>query len=101
LSVEPILEAIDLGDYVWGRDVRDFGVERDPLDWVVVGGESGPGCRAMLVNWAREIHTECDAAGVAFYMKQLGGHPNRREKLSDLPRDLQVREFPISEVAHV
>jgi protein gp37 len=42
------------------------------LDWIIVGGESGPRARPMHSNWARSIRDQCAAAGVAFFMKQWG-----------------------------
>jgi len=60
LSVEPLLE--DLGRV----DLRG-------IDWVIVGGESGPGARPMLSDWVRGIRDQCHAAGVAFFFKQWGG----------------------------
>jgi protein gp37 len=42
------------------------------LDWVVVGGESGPGARPMHPDWARSIRDQCASAGVAFHFKQWG-----------------------------
>lgn len=42
------------------------------LDWVVVGGESGPGARPMHPDWARSLRDQCAAAGVAFHFKQWG-----------------------------
>lgn len=43
------------------------------LDWVIVGGESGPRARPMHPDWARTIRDECQAAGVPFFFKQWGG----------------------------
>jgi protein gp37 len=43
------------------------------LDWVVVGGESGPGARPMDPDWARRLRDECAAASVPFFFKQWGG----------------------------
>ncbi len=43
------------------------------IDWVIVGGESGPGARPMQADWARDIRDQCQAAGVPFYFKQWGG----------------------------
>jgi protein gp37 len=43
-----------------------------PLDWIIVGGESGPGARPMHPDWARSIRDQCAAAGVAFFFKQWG-----------------------------
>jgi protein gp37 len=42
------------------------------LDWVICGGESGPGARPMHPDWARSMRDQCQAAGVAFFFKQWG-----------------------------
>lgn len=47
-------------------------VESDHLDWVIVGGESGPGARPFNIQWARDVVKQCKAAGVACFVKQLG-----------------------------
>jgi protein gp37 len=57
------------------------------LDWIVVGGESGPGARPMHPDWARSIRDQCAAAGVPFFMKQM-------TKKSPIPGDLFIREMP-------
>jgi len=44
------------------------------IDWLIYGGESGPGYRPHDVQWARDIRAKCDAAGVAFFYKQSTGH---------------------------
>lgn len=44
------------------------------IDWVIVGGESGPGARPMHPGWARSIRDQCEAAGVPFLFKQWGEH---------------------------
>jgi protein gp37 len=46
--------------------------DRRAIDWVIVGGESGPGARPMHPDWARSLRDECQAAGVAFFFKQWG-----------------------------
>jgi protein gp37 len=43
------------------------------IDWVIAGGESGPGARAMDANWVRSIRDQCVGQGVAFFFKQWGG----------------------------
>jgi protein gp37 len=60
LSCEPLLGPLRL--------------KLDGVDWVIVGGESGPRSRPMRADWAREIRTQCEAAGVAFFFKQWGAH---------------------------
>lgn len=78
---------------------------RHRLDWIICGGESGPGARPMHVEWARSIREQCAAAGVPFFMKQLGSHVIQGGKrltlrdrkgadMSEWPHDLMVREFP-------
>ena len=44
----------------------------DSLNWVIVGGESGPGARPMHPNWARSLRDQCQAADVPFLFKQWG-----------------------------
>jgi protein gp37 len=65
VSVEPMLEEIDLGPWLQARPRR--------LDWVVVGGESGPNRRPFDVAWAETIYTLCQASGVPFFGKQGSG----------------------------
>lgn len=43
------------------------------IDWVIVGGESGPGARPMQEDWVTDIRDQCRRAGTAFYFKQWGG----------------------------
>ena len=59
LSVEPLLE--DLGPLDLGG-----------IQWVIVGGESGPDARPMRPEWALSVRDQCEAAGVAFLFKQWG-----------------------------
>lgn len=83
LSCEPLLH--DLG-------ILDL----EEIHWVIVGGESGPNARPMYQDWAHDILSQCIVHKVAFFMKQLGGHPNKRHDLDSFPNALKVREFPIS-----
>ena len=76
------------------------------LDWVIVGGESGPKSRDCQVEWIRSIQRQCQATGVPCFVKQLGRQPrvadgvylNLRDKkggdMAEWPEDLRVREFP-------
>ncbi|MCZ6729436.1 MAG: DUF5131 family protein, partial [SAR324 cluster bacterium] len=43
------------------------------MDWVIVGGESGPGARPMDEDWVVEIRDQCQHANVPFFFKQWGG----------------------------
>ena len=97
VSLEPLIGPIRMG-----RQLKH-------LDWVVVGGESGPGARPCRVEWVRSIVEQCEAAGVPCFVKQLGAIPVggksmtpqewrlREPKGGDMaewPEDLRVREFP-------
>jgi protein gp37 len=48
------------------------------IDWVIVGGESGPRSRPMALSWVEDIRRQCEEAGVAFFFKQWGGIQKHR-----------------------
>ena len=48
-------------------------VDLTDIDWLIAGGESGPGARPMEEEWVRDLRDQCGAAGVAFFFKQWGG----------------------------
>jgi protein gp37 len=48
------------------------------IDWVIVGGESGPGARAMEEDWVLEIRAQCRKARVPFFFKQWGGFNKKK-----------------------
>ncbi len=60
LSIEPLLGRIP-------------NLNLDGIDWVIVGGESGPGARPMKPEWVMDIRNQCKRAGVPFFFKQWGG----------------------------
>lgn len=131
ISAEPLLGAVDLVEMVLDERLREkhpndpiirfnaftglmsgmdeyiFG--RVGLDWVIVGGESGPGARPCDEGWVFDIVQQCRAAGVAAFVKQLGtnsgwslggvwGATHRKDRKggnpSEWPEDLRLREFP-------
>ena len=99
LSCEPLLERVDLTRWLpWGF--------RRGIDWVIIGGESGPGARPFMLHWARDLVAQCRGAGVAPFVKQLGSRPtdsitdvHLRDSaggdMAEWPADLRVREFPV------
>jgi protein gp37 len=121
VSYEPALGPVDLrhrlGACVFtGADPWATG---RGLDWVIVGGESGPKARACNVEWIHETVHQCSTAGVACFVKQMGSNvtlstdeiermtglraavPHRwnpRDRkggdMQEWPSDLRVREFP-------
>jgi protein gp37 len=44
------------------------------IDWVIAGGESGPGARPVQIDWLRALRDQCREAAVAFFFKQWGAH---------------------------
>jgi protein gp37 len=65
LSMEPLLGPVNIGR--WLQPYKD-----QILDWVVVGGESGPKARPSHPDWFRSLRDQCQAAGVPFVFKQHG-----------------------------
>jgi protein gp37 len=79
VSYEPALGPIDFQRWL-SYGGKGFGLHDDwnagPLiDWIVVGGESGPGARPFDLAWARATIAQCKAAGVSVFVKQLGAVP--------------------------
>lgn len=123
LSVEPMLEAIDLQYAAFNGTDSLQSIEG--IHWVIVGGESGSGARPFNIERARSVVNQCKMAGLPVFVKQLGAYPVTDEatpdawpigtelvegclenlrlvKLKDRkggdifewPMDLRVREFP-------
>jgi protein gp37 len=66
------------------------------IDWVIVGGESGPGARPMAMSWAIDIRNQCAAAKVPFFFKQWGGV--NKKKAGRLLEGRTYNETPIMKV---
>lgn len=113
LSLEPLLEGVDLtkirpseGTPGWSAIWKPNEIGRPWIDWVIVGGESGPGARRCSVRWIHKIVKQCEAAGVACFVKQLGSNINRtiwgniKHRSGADPAewhcDLRVQQFPES-----
>lgn len=129
LSCEPLLSCVDLTEWLggdtwtrlgaharrtghaWGEWVTNAEagcLECDEpwpaggLDWLIAGGESGPGARPMHPAWMRSLRDQCQAAGVSLFVKQMGSawakaahaSDSKGGVMSDWPADLQVRDFP-------
>ncbi len=112
LSCEPLLGPIDLNTSEKSGPMAD-------VQWVIVGGESGPNARPCNVEWIRDIVAQCVSAGVPCFVKQLGANlradPNGKDGFTvwasdgtcrpflkhpkggdpaEWPEDLRVRQFP-------
>lgn len=134
LSIEPMIGPVDIREwfvskrgYFAGVDSLECGgktyAKKPGVDWVIVGGESGPNARPCDISWIRSIVEQCQAAGVPVFVKQLGSRPTEyvvtavgqdaygnvhddgrceEWKLRDRkggdpakwPADIRVREFP-------
>ncbi|MBA3053622.1 MAG: phage Gp37/Gp68 family protein [Sphingomonadales bacterium] len=114
ISAEPLLGPVDLTklnvpaiddnwlntcDALIGYNPQTFGFDEPArlarIDWVVAGGESGPGARPMHIDWAQSIVDQCQAAGVPVFVKQLSsGGPKAIKDIEQFPEGLRVREYP-------
>ena len=82
VSCEPLLGPVDFRLY------QDLEV----IDWVIVGGESGPKHRPMKMAWLEDIVGQCREAGVPVFVKQDSGlYPGRQGRI---PRELWIQEMP-------
>lgn len=93
LSVEPQRGPIDLGEWL------------PKLDWIIQGGESGRGAQPFRLEWALDQIGQCRKAGIAYFLKQLGGtvffgderlrfQDGHAGDWSEWPADVRVREMP-------
>ncbi len=71
LSCEPLLGPLDLAK-ACRFPGRDFGAQ--PLDWIIAGGESGPGARPAHPDWFRSLRDQCAEANVPFFFKRWGDY---------------------------
>lgn len=67
------------------------------IDWVIVGGESGPGARAMRREWVLDIRDQCNDAGIPFFFKQWGG--TNKKKAGRLLENRTWDEMPLAAAA--
>lgn len=133
VSAEPLIGSLDLSQWMPTRIDRVAISEAgsltrligpafvrlgDRIDWVIVGGESGPKARGMCMSWLRNVVFDCAEAAVPLFVKQLGARPYETTedidaeltwpvgqwlKLKDQkggdpnewPPDLRIRNFPI------
>jgi protein gp37 len=82
ISVEPMLSPVDFD--VWWEVPK----------WVIVGGESGANARPINLEWVRQLRNTCKEKDIPFFLKQLGGYPDRRCDISKWDVDLRVQQLP-------
>ena len=103
VGAEPLLAPIDFlraprpgetWDWLTGERESARGKETTAhLDWIIVGGESGPGARPMHPDWVRAIRDQCAAARVRFFFKQWGDYLPNYEHPSVIAADAEVSNF--------
>jgi protein gp37 len=81
LSLEPLLGPLTLLDL-------------DGIDWVIVGGESGPKARPMKAEWVTDLRDQCHLARVSFFFKQWGGI--NKKKAGRILEEREWDEMPVS-----
>lgn len=118
ISYEPALEAVDFSPWI---DPMKVASSSRPLDWIIVGGESGPKARRFDVAWARDVLRAARGTATSLFVKQLGANahdsarsivggwapgdsePDTRLRFKDRaaenwlewPAEFRVREIPI------
>jgi protein gp37 len=100
VSAEPLIGPIVLPEFIVGGladcPCESGGLCPPNIDWIVIGGESGPGARPMDLRAAGRLVAQCRAGGIPVLVKQLGtrqggaGHHD----IATFPAELQVREYP-------
>ncbi|WP_100904485.1 DUF5131 family protein [Nostoc flagelliforme] len=111
LSCEPLLEDIDLrqGGAIQKliSDSYEWELVNEDIQWIVVGGESGPNSRPCHIEWLESIVQQCQQSNTKVFVKQLGANAifggqqfkTRNKKGGDIeefPEYLKVRELPLS-----
>jgi protein gp37 len=94
VSAEPLLAAVDLRPFLDGSFVN-ADISRPDLDWVVVGGESGPDARPMHPDWVRQIRDDCNDTRTPFLFKQWGEF--RAGEKGQSPGDLRAEFGRVAE----
>jgi len=84
LSLEPLIGPVD-------------NIILDNIDWVIVGGESGPGSRPIEKDWVLEIKNQCNNENIPFFFKQWGGTNKKKtgrllqgRTWDELPEDVNL-----------
>jgi len=115
ISFEPLLDT-SIGMFETGVDYGkedrskwiNGGINRSPAsierwgggfmypypDWVIIGGESGAGCRQMEIDGVSRLNEQCLALDIPVFVKQLGGFPDKQDRREEWPESLQIQQFP-------
>jgi protein gp37 len=100
ISVEPMLSNINIVRYISPRKIGvDFATRsakyEHPINWVICGGESGPGARPLNPHWARSLRDQCVLSDVPFMFKQWGEWtPDRVPDYDDYEKVMMDGKYP-------
>lgn len=75
ISAEPLVGPLAFSDPRVNRRGHSL---LEGIDWLIAGGESGPDCSPCDLDWLRSLRDQCQTWKVKFFLKQLGGHPDKR-----------------------
>lgn len=89
VSAEPLLASVFEND-----KPNRAPLSLEGIHWVIAGGESGPRARPTRLEWLRELREACASTSAAFFLKQLGGHPDKRGKEKAVLDGRLWHEFP-------
>lgn len=87
LSCEPLLGSVKLPSGWLNMDIPVENPAPYKIDWIICGGESGPGARPMHPDWARSLRDQCEQEGVPFLFKQWGDWAPLRSNDGEWPAD--------------
>ena len=99
VSIEPMLGAVNLKPYIKSGSEAEamqasmYGIVYESLDWVICGGETGPGARPMNHRWVKAVKKQCVDSGVPFFFKSWGewlGFPEKAAAKHWLSSDLHI-----------
>lgn len=108
VSYEPALGPVDFSPWLPIETIGGVELEKW-LDWIIIGGESGPHARPFDLAWARQTVQQCKNAGVPVFVKQMGSKPHtwaqgehwplmfkdkKGSDINEFPCGLRVRQFP-------
>jgi len=109
LSAEPLIGPIDLAragaiehDAIGGENGSPaVNFAYGTIDWVIAGGESGRDARPMNLSWLESMRTECEFAGISFFVKQTGnvlaaqlGLSGKGDRMDEWPESIRIQQFP-------
>lgn len=80
VSAEPLLSALET-------------IDLTGIDWLIVGGESGPGCRPIKEDWILDLKQKAEQNNTAFFFKQWGG--TNKKKAGSLLQGKEYKEYPL------